>query len=458
MNGIDLTKGSIIKKLAIVSTPIIVANLFQSLYSLTDMFWLGQVSQEALSAVGAMGLLIWFGVSIFTISKVSVEVKVSQAFGRKNSKEVNEYATNGLLLTIVIALLYSGGLFIFRETIIDLFNFNSIEIIRMAKEYLDISVFAIFLLLLMLLYMSVYNGIGNTKIAFIFLAISLLINIILDPILILKFGLGVKGASIATLIAIVIGNILFWFYSKYKGKEFINFISNIDLKKIGELINLGFFPMVTQLFFCTSFIIMSIFVVRFGDENIAVSQIGSQIESLTWIVGAAVTTSVTVFTGQNIGAKLHCRISKGVSLTLIVMILYSILVSVTFVVFGEKLYLLFLPNEIQTAKLGETYLYINAYVQAFMMAEAVITGFFNGQSKTKVPAFSSITGNIIRIILFFILGSKYGVNGVWAALAISIAIKGIILTVALVVSVAIHDDYKFKDFLLTRRVFNVKRS
>ncbi len=458
MNGIDMTSGSILKKLIRVSTPIIVANLIQTAYSLTDMFWLGQVNQEALSAVGAMGLLMWFGISVITISKVGTEVKVSQAYGKKDLQEVNEYATNGLFLTMIIALLYSSLLFIFRDEVIGLFNFESKMIIDMAHDYLNISVFSIFLMLIMYLYISVYNGIGNTKTVFYFLSISLIINMSLDPILILKFGLGAKGASIATFIAVLCGSLLFWTYSRYRGKEFINFRKNCDYKKVLELLNLGFFPMITQVIFCMTFIIMSIFIVKFGDENIAVSQIGSQIESLTWIVGAAATTAVTVYTGQNLGAKLYKRIAKGFSTIMIIMSIYSLVISALFVLFGEELFLLFLPDEPNTAKLGASYLYINAFVQIFMMTEAVITGFFNGQSKTKVPAIASVIGNLIRIPLFIVLGNKYGVDGVWIAMAISISIKGLILICAFIVSVTIHNDFRFRDFILTKEAKNVKCS
>ncbi len=450
MNGIDMTRGSIFKKLLRVSVPIIFANLIQMVYTLTDMFWLGQVSQEALSAAGAMGLFVWLGISIITMPKVATEVMVSQAFGKKDYVTVSQYSTNGLILSFILAFMYSATLFIFKNQIIGLFDFESIIIIEMARQYLTISCFTIFLLMLVNLYISVYNGVGNTKTVFYFLALCLIINMILDPIMILKLDFGVKGAAIATLAATFIGMVLFWYYSRYKDNDYVNFRSDIDFQKLKNLVILGFFPMITQVVFCFTFIIMSIYIVRFGDENIAVSQIGSQVEALTWIIGAAATTAITVFTGQNISVKNYLRITKGFTIVMTLMVLYSLLVSALFIFFGEEIFLLFLPSEHTTAKLGGNYLFINAFIQSFMMAEAVITGFFNGQGKTKAPAVITIIGNIIRIPMFIILGDLYGVNGVWIAISISILIKGIALIVLFIRSVIMHSDFKLRKFIFLK--------
>ncbi len=454
MTGIDMTSGPIIRRLIRVAFPILITNLLNMVHNLVDMFWLGQVSQTALSAVGAMGLFMWLGMCFAALSKTGTEVMVSQSYGKKDYKKVNEYATNGLLLAIIVAIIYGVSIFLFKNQIINIYNFEGEQLKIFSYDYLRFLPVTGALLMVNHQFISTYNGTGNTKIVFIFVGIGLLINMILDPIFILVLDMEVEGAAIATLIAMISIISMFGFYSKYKTSNFENFRKNIDFSKIKKVLNLGVVPMFHQLIFNIIFIIMSIYIVKFGDENVAVSRIGSQVESLTWIVGGAATTALTVFTGQNFGVKNFKRIARGFSFMMLIMCGYSIVISTLFIVYGREIFLIFLPNEPTTAMLGAAYLLINAPSQIFMMIEGVATGFFNGQGKTKIPAFASIFGNIIRLPLMVWFGNVYGINGVWIAMAISASLKGIILLIQFIISVIRNDEYKFRYFSLKKEVSN----
>lgn len=454
MNGIDMTSGPIIRKIIRVALPILVTNLINMVHNLVDMFWLGQVNQNALSAVGAMGLFMWLGISIVALVKIGTEVKISQEYGKKDLKKVNQYATNGLMLSIIVAIIYGLFLFIFKNHIISAYNFESDEIIKMSYDYLKFLPFTILFLMVVHQFMSTYNGIGSTKLVFTFVSLGLVVNMILDPIFIIKLNLGVEGAALATLIAMMSIAIMFGLYSRYKSDTFENFRANMDIKKCKEILRLGIVPMVHQIVFTLIFIVMSIYIVKFGDENVAVSRIGGQVESLTWIVGAAATTAVTVFTGQNYGVKNYHRIARGFTFMMVVMSVYSLFVTAIFIIYGREIFLIFLPNEKNTAVLGAMYLLINAPSQIFMMIEGVATGFFNGQGKTKIPAFASIFGNVIRLPLMVLFGNIYGINGVWIAMCISSSTKGLILVIQFIISVIKTDEFKFRYFTLKKEVQN----
>ncbi|MFV0499670.1 MAG: MATE family efflux transporter [Bacilli bacterium] len=452
MNGIDMTTGSIVKKISRVAFPILVTNLINMAHNLTDMFWLGQVSQTALSAVGAMGLFLWLGISVGALSRTGSEVMVSQEYGKKNYKKVNQYATNGLMLTLIVAFIYGGLIFVLKSTIINAYNFDNKALISMSYDYLKYIPFSVFFTIVNQQFISTYNGTGNSKIVFIFVSLGLVANMFLDPLFILILDMGANGAGIATLIAMLLTTIMFGIYSRYKSVVFENFRVNTSILKTRRLINLGIVPMLHQILFSSIFIIMSMYIVKFGDENVAISRIGSQVESMIWIVGAAATTALTVYTGQNFGVKDYKRVAKGFAFMYVVMVSYSFLIAALFIFHGETIFKIFLPNEPETIKLGAIYLLINAPAQIFIMSEAVATGFFNGQGYTKVPAFASIFGNLLRVPLMILLGNNFGINGVWVALAISASIRGVILIVQFFVTVCKRKEYKFRYFILNKEV------
>ncbi len=443
MIGIDMTTGSIIKKIFRVSLPIVVTNLINMAYNLTDMFWLGQVNQNALSAVGTIGLFMWLAQSFSMLARTSTEIKISQLYGEKAFSKVNQYSSNGLVLGMTVATIYALMIYLFKNEIIAYFNFSSYELVKMSLDYLEIANLAMFILIISQVFIAIYNGIGNTKIVFYISAMGLALNMILDPILILHWDLGTKGAAIATLIASATSLLLFVMHSRYKTTLLKNFRRNFSLHKLKILIKLGVFPMLTNVIFTFISIIVSEFIIQFGDANIAVNRIGTQVEALTWIIGGAAATAITVFVGQNIGAKKYLRSARGYTIVLAIMVSYSLLISLFFIYFGEELYLFFLPNESETAKLGATYLYIVAFSQAFMMLDLVTSGMFNGRSMTVLPSVITIIANITRIPIMYYLASLYGINGVWLTISLTAIFKGLVMLIAHCLSI-----YKSKEFKL----------
>ncbi len=447
MIGLDMTNGPIIKKLIRVSIPVLITNVINMAYNLTDMFWLGKVSQNALSAVGTIGLFMWLAQSVAMLARTSTEIKVAQAYGEKDMDKVNRYNTNGVAIVLVIAVVYCALMHIFKEQIIGMFNFESAELAQMSMDYLVIANVSIFFMIVAQVFIAIYNGIGNTKMVFYFVAIGLAINMILDPLLIITFDLGVEGAAIATTVATSVMFIIFIIYSKYKTTLLQNFRRNLELKKIVSLLKLGLFPMLTNVLFTGVYIILSVLVVKFGDANVAVNRIGTQVESLTWIIGGAATTAITVYIGQNIGAKKFERSAKGYTFVLSLMVVYSVFVSLFFVFFGEEIFLFFLPSEPYTAVLGAEYLIIMAFSQAAMMIELVTAGMFNGRGKTILPSVIAIIGNVVRIPLMLFLSDIYGVNGIWIAVTITATLKGVLIFIAHLISVGKSKDFKFKYFI-----------
>jgi Na+-driven multidrug efflux pump len=172
----------------------------------------------------------------------------------------------------------------------------------------------------------------------------------------------------------------------------------------------------------------------FGAEVMAASRVGSQIEQFTWMIGGGFQTAITVFVGQNFGARAFGRIRRGTLGLSALLLPYAAIVTALFALRAEMLVRLFVDDP-GTVAFAAEYLSLISFSQMFMMLEAIGGGLFNGVGMSKVPSVSGIVGNVARIPLAYALVPAMAQTGVWWALNLSDAFKGTFLLVAGVILV-----------------------
>jgi Na+-driven multidrug efflux pump len=175
------------------------------------------------------------------------------------------------------------------------------------------------------------------------------------------------------------------------------------------------------------------FDISFGAFAIAMSRVGSQVESLTWLVGAGFGSALMVFVGQNYGAGKPDRISEGVRYSLFTMTGWGLFVSSILVFGGSLIYAIFLPDPDLRAT-GILYCRILAICQVPMNLENLFGNAFKGKGRTVPPSVASITSNIIRVPLAYVLSkTPLGLLGIWAAISFSACMRGAWVTIWYVV-------------------------
>ena len=265
----------------------------------------------------------------------------------------------------------------------------------------------------------------------------MILNIILDPIFIYVFNLGVLGAAIATLVANIVMFILY--NVKSKGMLSYNKSLGIQKDKVIEIAKLGF-PMAFQrVLFTLVNIVLAKIIAIFGTESIAAQKIGLQIESITYMVIGGLNGAIASFTGQNYGAKKFNRIKSGYYTALLIGICYSVIMSIVFIIFKESIIKLFIREE-ATIIIASGYLQAVAFSQSFSTIEMVSNGFFTGLGMPKIPATISIVFTILRIPMAIILMKPLGVIGIWWSIAISSILKG--STAYFIYLVKVRRNYK----------------
>ncbi|WMM25741.1 MATE family efflux transporter [Tissierella sp. MB52-C2] len=433
--NINLTEGNISSTLTRLALPIMGTSFIQMMYNLTDMMWLGRLSTNAVAGAGTAGFFMWFGMSLVLISSIGVSVGVAQAHGRDDMEDAREYISNGLKLDIFIGLMYSLILLVFRNQVIGFFNLGDAEAIQMAIDYLVIVACGFIFNFVNPVYSAIFNASGNSVTPFIISSIGLVANMILDPVLIFGFGpipaMGIKGAALATITAQFIVTLIYVFVSRKNRVLFshLNLFKLPNMNYIKKIFKLGFPSSLQSGAHALISMVLTKILANWGPTPVAVSSVGSQIESISWMTAEGFSTAIAAFVGQNYGAKNYDRVEEGYYKGLRIVSIIGIFATFLLVFAGKPIFKIFTPNDLEAIEMGKTYLRILGFSQLFITIEIASTGGFNGIGKTYIPATTGIILNLLRIPGALILSSTIlGMAGVWWSMSISTVFKGVILT------------------------------
>jgi len=425
----DLTQGGILKKLLVIAVPIMGTNLMQMGYNLTDMFWLGRVGPNAVAASGTAGMFMWLSMAFMMIGRMGAEIGVAQNLGAGNPENAKKFAGNSFRLNAVLGLFFAVMLILLRVQLVGLFNIQEPEVARSTEDYLRIVALAMPFNFMAASLTGSFNGSGNSKTPFIANGIGLAANIILDPIFIFPLNMGVIGAAVATTASqIVVFIVILIAMKKDKMRPFkqFRFIERLDKEVIKRIFQWTTPIMLESLLFCTMSMIVTRFINGFGADAMAVSRVGGQVESLSWLIGGGFGSAIMAFTGQNYGAGRWGRIAKGFRIAVWVMLAYGVVISIIMRVFAGNFYDLFLPNEPRIREMGIVYLGILAICQVPQCLEAVAGGTLKGIGKTLPPSIISISTNVLRVIAVMALSNTdLGLNGIWIAIVLTACLRGL---------------------------------
>ena len=430
----NLTEGNITSTLVKLAIPIMATSFTQMAYNMMDMIWLGRVGTNAVAAAGTAGFFTWFGSAIFMMPKIGAEVGVAQSLGKDDMDGAKKYAYHTIKIDIIAAILYSLLLIVFRHKIIGFFDLGDEEVIKMATDYLLIISIGLVFYFLNPVFTGIFNGSGNSTTPFKINVIGLIINMVLDPLMIMGIGpfpkMGIKGAALATIIAQFIVTLVFVIIGKGKSNLFdgLNIFQKLDKEYLKTIFKLGLPSSIQTALFASIAMVIAKIIAQWGPTPIAVQKVGSQIESISWMTAGGFSTAISAFVGQNYGAGKWDRIKEGYRKGLLIVGSIGLFASCLLIFGAAPIFKLFIPRDQEALKMGITYLRILGISQFFMAIEIGTQGAFNGLGRTIPPSFVGILFNGLRIPASLILSStSLGLDGIWWSISISSVFKGIIL-------------------------------
>lgn len=438
---LKLTEGPVLPALTKLALPIMGASFLEMAYSLTDLFWIGFMGHKALAGVGIAGFYMWLSVAFTMLAKVGTEIRVAHRTGAKDEEGAKEYARHGILLGLLFALLFSFSIYIFRVEVIGFFG-STREVSQIAVDYLAIIMMFWTFGFINPIFTGIFNARGDSATSFRVNTLGLIINMILDPILILGLlglpRLGARGAAIATVLAQFTVSLIFLYLIFGKKKLFSGFkISELWKNKINkkmarDILGLSVAPAIHSGFFTIIAIIIARMVASFGTEATAAQELGTQIESLSWLSTSGLSIAIAAFVGQNFGGKKLDRVLAGYKAGMMLAIIIGLITTTVLFFFSKFIFFIFVRDPL-TLDLGDSYLKILAMSQLFMCVEITSQGVFNGLGETRVAPVIAVSMNLLRIPLAYYLGfhTSLGLYGIWATISGTSIMKGILLYFAL---------------------------
>ncbi len=423
----DLTNGNIKKQILMLSLPVVVTSFVRMINNFVDMFWMKQgVGDDAIAAIGVGGLLIWFFVEIGCIFEIGTQVKVSTLIGEGKNSEGDVYAKSGMITSFCVALLLVVFTMFFGKYFIGIYDLTDV-VADYGLKYIYTVALGIPFMFINYVITGMFHAKGNTKITFIVNSISLVSNMVLDPIFIFGFDLGIVGAGLATSLAQVIGTVFFIFATRgqFVIKGFI-----YSKKATLVIVKIGFPNFIYRSIFVLTSMFITGVVSSFGTNPVAVQQIGTQLEAISWMTAGGLRVAISSFIGQNFGAKKYSRILSGFRVTITYGIILGTINCFLFFFFGENIIKIFLTND-EAIAIGANFMRISSLSQFFMCIEIVTVGAFLGLSKPLYSSVSNVVCTLIRIplVLFLTREDVLGVDGVWWTITISCMLKGIFINI-----------------------------
>ncbi len=431
---VNLLEDRILPALVRLAVPITATALIQMAYNLTDMIWIGRLGSNQVAAVGAAGMYSWLAAGLATMCRMGGQVKTAQSLGAREPSDAARYAKTALILGLLAGIIFGGAAGLLHRPLIGFFHLNSPQVIADAEIYMIITCGGIVFNYINQIMTGLLTASGNSTAPFLATTVGLVSNIALDPLLIFGLGpipaLGVMGAAIATVFAqLVVMVIMIYFASRDTVLfVFIRWREKLRGQDILQVVKIGLPTAVQSMIFSGISMVVARLIAGWGDAAVAVQKVGSQIESISWMTADGFAAAINAFIGQNYGAGNRERVRKGFYTSSVIVVIWGVFTTLMLTVFPEPLFRIFI-TEADVIPMGVEYLRILGYSQLFMCLEIATEGAFAGLGKTLPPSIVSILFTSIRIPMVMLLGSKWGLSGVWWSLTISSILKGIILTV-----------------------------
>ena len=405
-----------LRALIIFSLPMMLGNLFQQLYTMTDSVIVGRfVGEKALAAVGASYSLTSVFIAVAIGGGVGSSVLVSRTFGSRNYNSMKGSISTSLVSFMVLSLVLALFGYIFSPQIMNALNTPS-DILSDAVLYLRIYFLGLPFLFMYNVLSSVFNALGKSKIPLYLLIFSSLLNVILDLVMVAVFGWGIAGAAWATLIAQALSACI----------SFVILIRNLNAMegKAGRLfdsyiftrmVRLAIPSIIQQSTVSIGMMLVQSVVNSFGSEVLAGYSASIRIDNIVTVPLSAVGNAMSPYTAQNSGAGKNERIDTGWKSALAIILSFAIAICIILQAFNTEIISLFLGTGGSAAayRTGEEYLSYLGWFYGILGFAFVTGGVLRGMGKMASFTAASIANLSLRVIGAMVLAPLYGVEIVW---------------------------------------------
>ena len=427
----DLTQGPVMRSMLVFATPMILGNLLQQCYNIADTLIVGQfLGKNALAAVGSSFSLMTFLTSILLGLCMGSGALFSIRFGQRDEAGLRESICASFALIAAAALLLCGAAFACLD-LIRVFLQVPAEVWGLMREYLFVIFSGILATFLYNYFASLLRALGNSVVPLAFLAVSAVLNIILDLYFVLGLGRGVAGAAEATVIAQYVSGVGITLYAWARCPQLrgIRHDFRVRWSRVREIAGYSGLTCIQQSVMNLGILMVQGLVNSFGPTVMAAFAATVKIDAFAYMPVQDFGNAFSTFIAQNYGARQHERIRTGLKGAVSVSMLFCLVVSALVWVFARPLMGIFVEaKEVEVIQEGIRYLHIEGAFYCGIGCLFLLYGLYRALGKPGMSVVLTVISLGTRVALAYILSSfpAIGVVGIWWSVPIGWALADLV--------------------------------
>ncbi|UCD19839.1 MAG: MATE family efflux transporter [candidate division WOR-3 bacterium] len=427
---------SVLRQLMTLAWPIVLAFMMQTSYNLVDLFWVGKLGATSIAAVSLAGNFFYIILALGQVIGSGTVALVAHSYGARLFGRANTVAKQSILLAFATAFIIGTLAFLFSGQIMSFLGGRD-AVLDLSTDYLRIVSIGFFFQLLSFSINYIFRGAGDMKIPMLIMLIATVLNLVLDPLLILGIGffprLEVGGAAIATTIAkfisFCVGIVIL-----VRGRSGLKLETsrpwNVQWTVAKKIFSIGIPVGISYGLMAAS--IMAIFgiVAGFSEHALAALGIGTRIFQFASLPVVGIGVATTTLVGQRLGARNARGAAMAGNTALRLSSAIMFLFIVLFIAGARNLMGLFTQSA-QTVGYGVQFMHIVAFYLIFVGISTTLTGVYRGAGYTTPP----MVAGVIKVTILYALAllvaraMHMGVTGVWWSMLAAYGVESIVLII-----------------------------
>ena len=462
--AVNVTDGELFKPLMVLSAPIVASQLLNVGYNLADTYWVGRLGGDAIAALSFSWAVVFLMISVGGGLTVAGTVLIAQHKGAENFRQASHVAGQTLSFVTIVALAFAAVGYVVTPWLMQLIGAEpGTDAFVYAVGYTRIMFVGIAFMFWFFIFDALSRGWGDTRTPLYLMAVSVALNVVIDPFLILGFqenplfawvgatdleaslyaatgfdGWGVEGAAVATIISrgVAAAAGLTMLFTGRVGLEPSLSDLWLDWETVRRIFDIGAPIATEQGFRAFGITVLTAIIALVGTEAVAAYGIVTRLSSLLFMPALGLARGTETVVGQNLGARQVDRARRAVTLSSIVIVAaFAVAVAIAYPL-AEPIAAVFIEdgteNAAQVVEYAAAYVLIAGPSYLFLGVFQILLGGLRGSGSTRAAMVLSIqelwVWRIpIAAVCVAVLGM--GVIGVWYAVAVSYIVSAIVTAV-----------------------------
>ena len=429
-----ILQGSMGKAILALAVPVVINSFLQTMYNLTDTYWLGQLGTNELAAINLVSPLQQIVVNFGSGLTVAGAVLIAQLIGASKKEEAASMASQIFVCAMIFSIICAGVIAIFTPTVVNWLGADELTA-KVANVYLRIVILDMPFLYMVNIFAAIRQAQGDTVSPMFLNLTGILLNVILNPLLMIVIHWGAAGAALATVIAKAVPAMISLVILKrdttgvrirLKGFRF-------EKSKMKSILTVGLPTAIGGSTMQLGFLLMSRNVYVYGTGAMAAYGIGNKVNGLITLPSNGIGSAVATIVGQNIGANQIDRAEKGYKIARRVSVIFlfvgGLILSRPFL--SEAIVGLFSTDE-EVIAMAADFLSIMALWCFTNGVYNSTSGLFQGSGHTEVTMAVDATRLwVFRFATLYVCENwlHMGVRSIWYSVVVSNALSSVILYV-----------------------------